>query len=762
MVYRQPIITVLGHVDSGKCVSPLSEILTNKGYVYAYELYEKYRYDHRPVSIYSLNVDKLKLERSYISAAEKILVKRYYRIRFNDGSLAEVTPEHPFLVCINPNNGVFKYIKSLELKPGYKIVGIGYGDDRIPTINGHTVEYEEIGNFGLDLKEVVSIKAIYKDEYFYDFKAGCHHNFIISGIVVHNTTLLDKIRGTGVQLREAGGITQHIGASLFPKETLEAMCGPLLKRYKFQLKVPGLLVIDTPGHEVFTNLRKRGGSAADIAILVVDIIKGFQPQTHESLQILISRKVPFLVAANKVDLIHGWKSQKTLSILESLQHQSMETKTFLEEKIANIIAALSTYKFEADRFDRIRDFRRTVAIVPVSAKTGEGIQELITVLIGLVQRFMLDKLEVDITKPGQGVILEVTSEVGFGTVLRAIHTDGVVKKGDYIVTMSPEGPIVSRIKAILMPAPLDEIRDPRKKFSSIDVSYPAAGIIISASEIENVYAGAPFYAVPPNVDVKPYVDSVVKEISAIRIDTDKIGVIVKADTLGSLEAMVDQCRRKGIPVRKADVGVVSKKDVLDASVVQMKDYIRGVVLAFNVGIHEEAEELAKSKDIKIFTGNILYRIIEEYQAWISKWIEEKRKREFESLILPGKIQVLGGYVFRYSKPAIVGVRVLGGRIKPKYPLITLEGKKVGKIHQIQDRGVAIGEAKKDMEVAISIREAVVGRHFDEGDILIVDIPEDHVKKLLKEFKGDLTLDDMDIINELIEIKRRKNPLWART
>lgn len=760
MVYRQPIITVLGHVDSGKCIGEDSKILTDKGYIDAKILYEQFNCENKQVDVYTLNIYSLMITKSSLVAAAKEVLNKFYKIRFHD-DVIEASPEHKFLVAINCEDGIFAYIPSYQIREGMKILGLGCGVDKIPVRTHNGIVYDELGRYGLELKTVKSIELICKQRTFYDFKVSTYNNFISNDVVIHNTTLLDKIRGTGVQLREAGGITQHIGASLFPRETLEAMCGPLLKQYRFQLRVPGLLVIDTPGHEVFTNLRRRGGSAADIAILVVDITKGFQPQTHESIQILISRKVPFLIAANKVDLIHGWKPQKTLSILESLKHQNMEAKAYMEERIANIIAALSTYKFEADRFDRIRDFKRTVAIIPVSAKTGEGIQELMTVLIGLVQKFMLDKLEVDTSKPGQGVILEVTSEIGFGTVLRAIHIDGVIKKGDFLVTMSPDGPVISKIKAILMPAPLDELRDPRKKFNSIDVSHPAAGIIISASDIDNVYAGSPFYSVPPTYNTRPFVESVIKEVSAIRIDTDKIGVIVKADTLGSLEAMVDQCKRKGIPVRKADVGIVSKKDVLDASVVQMKDYIRGVILAFNVSIHEDAIELAKTKQIKIFTGNILYRIIEDYQSWIIQWMENKRKRELEKMILPGKIQVLEGYIFRHSKPAIVGIKVLAGRIKPKYPLINIEGKRVGKIHQIQERGVALSEAKKDMEVAISVREAIVGRHFDEGDILLVDIPEDHVKKLLKEYKGELTLDEIEVINELIEIKRRNNPLWAR-
>lgn len=759
-VYRQPIITVLGHVDSGKCVGQDVLIKTEYGDVPAKELYETFSdYGY----IYSLDINSLSISRCKLNAAVREKAAKIVEITFGDDSSIEVTPEHKFLTLKDPYRHVFEYIRSDGLNTNSMILSIGGGHHQINipvnTIGG--LKSMPLLSFGLGLKEVKRVKVIRGNFNVYDFSVSNNNNFIANDVIVHNTTLLDKIRGTAVQLREAGGITQHIGASLFPKETIESMCGPLLKKYNFKLQVPGLLVIDTPGHEVFTNLRRRGGSAADIAILVVDINKGFQPQTHESMQILVSRRVPFLIAANKVDLIHGWKPKPTYSILEAMKGQNPQTIAFLEERIANIITALSTYKFEGDRFDRIRDFKKTVAIIPISAKTGEGIQELMTILVGLVQRFMLDKLRVDIGRPGQGVILEVTRESGFGTILRAIHVDGVIRKGDNLIAVSPDGPVISRIRAILMPAPLDEIRDPRRKFKSIDVSYPAAGIIISAADIENVYAGSPFYTISPAHTHDPYVKMAMEEVSTIKIDTDKVGVIIKADTLGSLEAMVDYCRRKGIPVRKADVGMVSKKDVLDASIVKMRDEIRGAILAFNVGTHEDAEELIQDKNIKVFYGNILYRIVDEYLKWISSYIEERRRREFESLILPGKIKVLEGYIFRHSKPAIVGVRVAGGRIRPRYPLININGRRVGSIHQIQDRGRNISEAKKDMEVAISIREAVVGKHFDEGDHLIVDVPEQHVRKLLREFKSELTMDDLDILEELIGIKRRSNPLWAR-
>jgi translation initiation factor 5B len=526
------------------------------------------------------------------------------------------------------------------------------------------------------------------------------------------------------------------------------------------MRVPGLLIIDTPGHEVFRNLRVRGGSASDISILVVDVMRGFQPQTHESLQILISRKVPFLIAANKVDMIHGWRNQKTLSITASLKAQEEEVKRVLEERISDILYALSTYNFEAERFDRVKDFKRTVAIVPVSAVTGEGIQELLTILVGLTQRFMLKRLEVDYQGPAKGSVLEVTEQVGLGTVLRAIHTDGVLRVGYQVALAHPGGPLVTSVKALLMPAPLEEIRDPRKRLMSVEEVYPASGVIISAPDIEGVYSGSPFYAFPKEVDPAPFLEEIEKEVSAVMIETDMVGVVVKADTLGSLEAIVDYCRSKDILVRMADVGPVSKRDVVEASVVKKMDELKGVLLSFNVPILPDAEEEAERMGIPIFSGDVLYRIVDDYLGWSSEAFLRERRRKLESLVMPGKIEVLKGFIFRRSEPAIFGVRVLKGVIKPKYSLIRADGKKIGVISQIQERGESRGEAGKGMEVAISIRETVVGRDFKEGDILYVDLPANDAKQLLSEFYQDLDGDRKDLLHELVELKRRSDPLWA--
>jgi translation initiation factor 5B len=579
---------------------------------------------------------------------------------------------------------------------------------------------------------------------------------VVLGHVDHGkTTLLDKIRGTSVASREPGAITQWIGASLVPKETLKEICGALLEKFKFQILIPGLLFIDTPGHETFSNLRRRGGSASDIAILVVDITKGFEPQTIESIEILKARKTPFMVAANKIDAIPGWKSYINLSFLESLEKQHEEVKIELENRIYSLIGELSKFNFKSDRFDRIKDFRTYVSIVPTSAKTGEGIPELLAVLVGLTQAFMKEILKVT-SGPGKGAVIEVKEEVGLGVTLNAIIYDGVIKVGDKIVVGGKEGVIETHVKALLLPKPLDEIRDPRDKFITVSQVNAAAGVKISAPNLESALAGSPLYVVPENEYKQKYVKLIEEEIGKLRINTDITGVVLKADTLGSLEALIDVLKRLNIPVRIADVGDVSKRDIVEAEVVKQKDKFLGVVLAFNIKVFSDAEEEAEKAEVPIFKSNIIYRLIEDYVEWVKKEKTAGKEAELSKLIKPGKIKILEGYIFRRSKPAIVGIEVLEGIIKPKYPVMNKDGKLIGEILRIQDKGKDVQEAKTGMQAAISIDKGVVGRNIEEGDILYVAVPEAHAQSFLTKFKDELTPEELNLLKEILELKSKKS------
>jgi len=582
---------------------------------------------------------------------------------------------------------------------------------------------------------------------------------VLGHIDTGKTLLLDHIRKSSVQAREAGGITQHIGASFFPVKTLTKMCGPLLKELRKKVQIPGLLIIDTPGHEAFANLRKRGGAVADIAILVIDILKGFEAQTYECIDILKARKTPFLVAANKIDRLPGWKSKPDESFSASYRDQDSYVRQDLDERLYAIMGTFSRLDFRTDRFDKITDFTRTIAIVPTSAKTGEGIPELLAVLIGLTQQYLRPSLRV--TKgPAKGTVLEVKEEPGLGITINAIIYDGVLQKGDTIVVGAKEKPIVTNVRAVLLPKPLDEIRDPRDNFSSVNVVSAAAGIKIAAPNLEEALAGAPLYVVPSEDRLEEYVKSVSEEVEKIRITTDVDGVVLKTDALGSLEAIAESLRRNNVPIRLADVGDVSKRDVTEAVAVRGHEPFYGVVLAFNVKTLPDAEEEAKNRGVPIFQHNIIYHLIDDYLQWVKSEKEAQLKEEFDKLIKPGKIKLLPGYVFRRAKPASVGVEVLAGQIKPKYTLVKEDGQDVGEIMQIQDRGQAVSEASVGMQVAVSLNKPVVGRHIHENDVLHVKVPEEQAKTLLTKFQDRLSPQELGALNEFVETMRRKSPFWA--
>jgi len=573
----------------------------------------------------------------------------------------------------------------------------------------------------------------------------------VLGHVDHGkTSFLDFIRGTAVVSRESGAITQHIGATEVPIEIIYKVCGELLKAKKFSL--PGLLFIDTPGHHAFTSLRARGGSLADIAILVIDINEGFKPQTYESINILKQYKTPFIIAANKIDRISGW--QKTDDIISKIriEKQRPHVKNIFEENMYEMIGALSKNKLNSDLYYNITDFRKTIGIIPISAKTGEGIPEILMVLVGLAQRFLEAKLHIE-SGPGKGTVLEVKEEIGLGTTLDAIVYAGSIKNDDQIVIGTKEEPITRKIRALLKPKPLDEIRDPRERFDNVTDVHAACGIKISSPDLEGVIPGAPIRVVKDNIV------ELIKEIkdqTKIDFELDEEGIIIKADTIGSLEALIKESKQKGIKIRKAEIGNVSKRDIIEADATN--DPLNKIIFAFNVKILPEAKEELSDISITIFHEDVIYTIMENYDEWVFKKKEEIEKERREDFVHPGMIKFLPEYVFRLSHPAVFGVRVLSGRIKSNIRLMREDGKTIGSIKSIQSENKTVEEALQGQEVAISIEGITIGRQIKKGDILFTDIPVKDAKKL-KEMDV-LNTDEKDVLNKIFDIKRKTDKFWG--
>ncbi|MDA7959944.1 MAG: translation initiation factor IF-2 [Nitrosopumilus sp.] len=574
------------------------------------------------------------------------------------------------------------------------------------------------------------------------------------------TSLLDRIRGTGVQGREAGGITQHIGASFLPLETIREACGPIYKGIeKSDVRVPGLLVIDTPGHEVFRNLRTRGGSAADIAILVVDAARGFQPQTRESLAILQERRVPFVVALNKCDQISGWRPSGSEFITDALKAQDQSVRADLDQKIYDVVGTLSILGYQSEAFYRVKDFKSEVAIVPVSARHGTGLPELLGVLVGLAQQYLAGRLGQQDRDP-RGIVLEVRDEEGLGQTANVILVDGSIQKGDSVVVARRDSVVVAKPRALLLPRPLDEMRDPRDRFQRVDRVDAAAGIKIASPEMEGVLPGSTMYVARDRADAARYSGMIESEMKSVFSGTEPTGVVVRCDTIGSLEAVSEMLSREQVAVSDADIGPVTRRDVVAAGAIRDKDRHLGVVLAFNVRVLPDARSEAAGSRVRIFEDGVIYSLVEGYCGWVREDAADAEGAAFADVTPVASFTILPGHVFRNSGPAVFGIRVDAGVLRHKAPLMDGLGRRVGEVHQLQRDGKTVETASSGEEVACSVTGAVVGRQLREGATYMTFPTSREARDLLGRFLHRLDAAQQDALGEMVRIQRGRDPAYA--
>ncbi|MBI3035933.1 translation initiation factor IF-2 [Candidatus Woesearchaeota archaeon] len=568
------------------------------------------------------------------------------------------------------------------------------------------------------------------------------------------TQLLDTIRNTSVVESEPGRITQSIGCTLVPIGTIKKISGHLLKALKLDIRLPGILFIDSPGHSAFTNLRKRGGNLADIAILVIDINDGIKAQTEECIDILKQYKTPFVIALNKIDMLAGWASTQKINLLESIKMQKESAMLLLEKRLYEIVGRLSELGFNAERFDRVEDYAKQLSIIPISAKTGEGLPELLMVMTGLSQKFLEESLKVDVKGNAKGTILEVKEEKGLGTTVDVIIYDGSLKQNDTIVVGSLPAPIATRVKALFEPAPLAEMRDKKAKFMQVKQVSAAAGVKISAPELDKAVAGMPLRSCEPD-EVEKTKQEIRIEFEEVVMETDKQGIVIKADSLGSLEALVKILKEKSVEIKKASIGSISKKDISDAETSYEKEPLQSVVLGFNAELMPDVN----AGNVKVFSNNVIYKLIEDFE----KGQQDERKRlegkEIEHLHRPCKIRIMKGYVFRQNNPAVVGVEILAGTLKTGVPLMKSDGAAITEAKSIQHEQENIEKVEKGKQVAVSLPSVTVGRQIREEDILYSVIPEEHFRKM-KEFKKYLSQEEIAILKEIAEIMRKHNPMWG--
>ena len=581
----------------------------------------------------------------------------------------------------------------------------------------------------------------------------------VLGHVDHGkTSLLDKIRGSAVSEGEAGAITQHIGATAVPLETIADMAGDLVTVEDFDL--PGLLFIDTPGHHSFSTLRSRGGALADLAILVVDVNDGFQPQTEEALDILQRTGTPFVVAANKADTTPGWNPNENSPIKPSYDAQSDTARQRLDENLYEIIGQLSDDGFSADLYWRVQNFQKNIGVVPCSALTGEGVPDILAVLMGLSQRFMKAEMEIDVAGPGEGTVLEVKDQQGFGATLDVVVYDGTINEGDQIVVGGVNDPIVTEIRALLQPQPNAEIRV-ENRFERVDAVAAAAGVKIAAPDLDDAMAGAPVRVVRDRA-VDDVIAEVEAELAEIEVDTEEEGVVVKADTLGSLEAMANALQEAEVPILRAEVGDVAPRDIAVAGTAREPEHT--VILGFNVEVLPDAERELEQSEVTLFNDDVIYQLVEDYEEHVAEMQRAQQETILDKIVRPARFQILDDHTFRQSDPAVVGVEIMSGTINNNTNVAKFDNNepdRVGELSGIQAQGDDVEEARAGERVSVAIDGPTVGRQIEEGDELWIELPEKHAKILEQELNDEIPADELEALSGYLNKRRKRDPFWGK-
>ncbi|CAN1268735.1 Eukaryotic translation initiation factor 5B [Linum perenne] len=583
---------------------------------------------------------------------------------------------------------------------------------------------------------------------------------IMGHVDTGKTKLLDCIRGTNVQEGEAGGITQQIGATYFPAENIRDRTKELKADAK--LKVPGLLVIDTPGHESFKNLRSRGSGLCDIAVLVVDIMHGLEPQTIESLDLLKMRNTEFIVALNKVvDRLHGWKVCRNAPIRKAIKQQSKDVQDQFKMMVKQIIFQFQEQGLNTALYYNNKEMGETYSIVPTSAISGEGIPDLLLLLVQWAQKTMVDKLT--FSNEIQCTVLEVKVIEGHGTTIDVVLVNGVLHEGEQIVICGLQGPIVTTIRALLTPHPMKELRVKGTYLHHKSIK-AAQGIKISAQGLEHSIAGTGLYVVGSDDDLEDVKESAMEDMKSVmsRIDRSGEGVYVQASTLGSLEALLEFLKSPAvkIPVSGIGIGPVHKKDVMKASVMLGKKKEYATILAFDVKVTPEAQELADGSGVKIFIADIIYHLFDQFKAYIDKLKEEKRKEAADEAVFPCVMKINPAYIFYNKDPIVLGVDIVEGIAKVGTPICipSQDFIDIGRISSIHHDHKSLNTAKKGQQVAIKIegsnseeKQKMYGRHFDSDDELVSRISRRSIDSLKENYRDDLSSEEWKLVVKLKNI-----------
>uniref|UniRef100_A0A8C6YBM8 Eukaryotic translation initiation factor 5B n=1 Tax=Naja naja TaxID=35670 RepID=A0A8C6YBM8_NAJNA len=581
---------------------------------------------------------------------------------------------------------------------------------------------------------------------------------VLGHVDTGKTKILDKLRHTHVQDSEAGGITQQIGATNVPLEAINEQAKMVKTFDRETVKIPGMLIIDTPGHESFSNLRNRGSSLCDIAILVVDIMHGLEPQTIESINLLKSKKCPFIVALNKIDRLYDWKKSPDTDVAVTLKKQKKNTKDEFEERAKAIIVEFAQQGLNAALYYENKDPRTFVSLVPTSAHTGDGMGSLIALLVELTQTMLNKRLAH--CEELRAQVMEVKALPGMGTTIDVILINGRLKEGDTIIVPGVEGPIVTQIRGLLLPPPMKELRV-KNQYEKHKEIIAAQGVKILGKDLEKTLAGLPLLVAYKEDEIPVLKDELIHELKQTlnAIKLEEKGVYVQASTLGSLEALLEFLKTSEVPYAGINIGPVHKKDVMKASVMLEHDPQYAVILAFDVRIERDAQEMADSLGVRIFSAEIIYHLFDAFTKYRQDYKKQKQEEFKHIAVFPCKMKILPQFIFNSRDPIVMGVLVDAGQVKQGTP-ICVPSKNfidIGIITSIEINHKQVDVAKKGQEVCVKIEpipgEApkMYGRHFEATDILVSKISRQSIDALKDWFRDEMQKSDWQLIVELKKV-----------
>lgn len=588
---------------------------------------------------------------------------------------------------------------------------------------------------------------------------------IMGHVDTGKTKLLDKIRKTNVQEGEAGGITQQIGATYFEQSTLHKQTEKLNETEKFNITVPGMLIIDTPGHESFANLRSRGSSLCDVAILVIDLMHGLEQQTIESLKMLLKRGVPFVVALNKIDRCYAWKTCKDTPIRDALKEQPENTISEFRTRATNAKVELAEQGVNSNLYWEMGDDdwenSDFIPLVPTSAVTGEGVQDVLMLLCQMAQRKVWRQLMWHANL--QATVLEVKAIDGLGMTVDVLVVNGTLKEGDKAVFCTLDGPVVTEIRGLLTPPPSREMRIKSEYIHHKEVK-GALGVKVIGNGLDKVMAGTPVMVIGPDDEEEDIKAEVMSDLSTLqdKLSTDAKGVMVQASTLGALEALLQFLRedtKPPIPVSQIGIGTIHKRDVTKISIMNEKgcpEY--ATILAFDVPVEKEAREHAALMNVRIFTADIIYHLFDQFTKFMEELGERRRQEAAEIAVFPCICRVLPQHIFNQKDPIIVGMEVVEGILKVGTPLCVpaLEGLHIGKVMSIEMNGKEQDTAKKGASVAVKIvnegnPNLTYGRQFDASHSLYSTLTRASIDALKENFKDKLDNEDWRLVVKLKKV-----------